>query len=262
MRSAMESDTEVEAFGSENIDDQLLETISRSDNTLDTVTESPEGQSSVEPDIADSLTELENAESSTELENADSDHIKLLEGIDTKNWGECIEFECPTDSVCIKVDKLLAQPVQASPELSAGVVGQDLKMKELSSKIRDCEDALSRFGILFEQAVHRIDGQLQHMVSWQRSASKTQEDQKRRTDALIAEVGVDVVKARIQQMEREARVQQMGRAQQGFGGQRSRDLQFPMEMGSSPNGDYVPRHPMNENSYNRRGRGNRRGGRY
>lgn len=252
MRSAMESDTEVEAFGSENIDDQLLETISRSDNTLDTVTESPEGQSSVEPDIAENSIDLD----------AESEHIKLLEGIDTKNWGECIEFECPTDSVCIKVDKLLAQPVQASPEPSAGVVGQDLKLKELSSKIRDCEDALSRFGILFEQAVQRIDGQLQHMVSWQRSASKTQEDQKRRTDALIAEVGVDVVKARIQQMEREARVQQMGRAQQGFGGQRMRELQFPMEIGPSPNGEYVPRHPMNENSYNRRGRGNRRGGRY
>lgn len=252
MRSAMESDTEVEAFGSENIDDQMLETISRSDNTLDTVTESPEGQSSVEPDIAENSIDLD----------AESEHIKLLEGIDTKNWGECIEFECPTDSVCIKVDKLLAQPVQASPEPSAGVVGQDLKLKELSSKIRDCEDALSRFGILFEQAVQRIDGQLQHMVSWQRSASKTQEDQKRRTDALIAEVGVDVVKARIQQMEREARVQQMGRAQQGFGGQRARELQFPMEIGPSPNGEYVPRHPMNENSYNRRGRGNRRGGRY
>lgn len=244
----MESDTEVAAFGSENIDDQLddqlLDTISRSDNTLDTVTESPDGLSSTEP------------------ENAENQHSKLLEGIDTKNWGECIEFDCPTDSVCIKVDKLLAQAVQASAEPSTGVVGQDLKLKELSSKIRDCEDALSRFGILFEQAVQRIDGQLQHMVSWQRSASRTQEDQKRRTDALIAEVGVDVVKARIQQMERDARVQQMGRAQQGFGGQRSRDLQFPMEIGSSPNGEYVPRHPMNENSYNRRGRGNRRGGRY
>ena len=244
----MESDTEVAAFGSENIDDQLddqlLDTISRSDNTLDTVTESPDGLSSTEP------------------ENAESQHSKLLEGIDTKNWGECIEFDCPTDSVCIKVDKLLAQAVQASAEPASGLAGQDLRMKELFSKVRDCEDALSRFGILFEQAVQRIDGQLQHMVSWQRSASRTQEDQKRRTDALIAEVGVDVVKARIQQMERDARVQQMGRAQQGFGGQRPRDLQFPMDMGSSPNGEYVPRHPMNENSYNRRGRGNRRGGRY
>lgn len=244
----MESDTEVAAFGSENIDDQLddqlLDAISRSDNTLDTVTESPDGLSSTEP------------------ENAESQHSKLLEGIDTKNWGECIEFDCPTDSVCIKVDKLLAQAVQASAEPASGLAGQDLRMKELFSKVRDCEDALSRFGILFEQAVQRIDGQLQHMVSWQRSASRTQEDQKRRTDALIAEVGVDVVKARIQQMERDARVQQMGRAQQGFGGQRLRDLQFPMDMGSSPNGEYVPRHPMNENSYNRRGRGNRRGGRY
>jgi hypothetical protein len=244
----MESDTEVAAFGSENIDDQLddqlLDAISRSDNTLDTVTESPDGLSSTEP------------------ENAESQHSKLLEGIDTKNWGECIEFDCPTESVCIKVDKLLAQAVQASAEPASGLAGQDLRMKELFSKVRDCEDALSRFGILFEQAVQRIDGQLQHMVSWQRSASRTQEDQKRRTDALIAEVGVDVVKARIQQMEREARVQQMGRAQQGFGGQRPRDLQFPMDMGSSPNGEYVPRHPMNENSYNRRGRGNRRGGRY
>jgi len=244
----MESDTEVAAFGSENIDDQLddqlLDAISRSDNTLDTVTESPDGLSSTEP------------------ENAESQHSKLLEGIDTKNWGECIEFDCPTDSVCIKVDKLLAQAVQASAEPASGLAGQDLRMKELFSKVRDCEDALSRFGILFEQAVQRIDGQLQHMVSWQRSASRTQEDQKRRTDALIAEVGVDVVKARIQQMEREARVQQMGRAQQGFGGQRPRDLQFPMDMGSSPNGEYVPRHPLNENSYNRRGRGNRRGGRF
>jgi hypothetical protein len=244
----MERDTEVAAFGSENIDDQLddqlLDTISRSDNTLDTVTESPDGLSSTEP------------------ENAESQHSKLLEGIDTKNWGECIEFDCPTDSVCIKVDKLLAQAVQASAEPASGLAGQDLRMKELFSKVRDCEDALSRFGILFEQAVQRIDGQLQHMVSWQRSASRTQEDQKRRTDALIAEVGVDVVKARIQQMERDARVQQMGRPQQGFGGQRPRDLQFPMDMGSSPNGEYVPRHPMNENSYNRRGRGNRRGGRY
>jgi len=244
----MESDTEVAAFGSENIDDQLddqlLDAISRSDNTLDTVTESPDGLSSTEP------------------ENAESQHSKLLEGIDTKNWGECIEFDCPTDSVCIKVDKLLAQAVQASAEPASGLAGQDLRMKELFSKVRDCEDALSRFGILFEQAVQRIDGQLQHMVSWQRSASRTQEDQKRRTDALIAEVGVDVVKARIQQMEREARVQQMGRAQQGFGGQRPRDLQFPMDMGPSPNGEYVPRHPLNENSYNRRGRGNRRGGRF
>lgn len=240
----MESDAGVEDFGSENIDDGLVEPMSRSDNTLDTVTESTEG-----PGL-------------TDQENDESCHLKLLEGLDEKNWGECIEFECPTDSVCIKVDKLLSQPVQAPAEPSACASGQDQKLKELFSKVRDCEDALSRYGILFEQAVQRIDGQLQHMVNWQRNASKVQEEQRRRTDALIAEVGVDIVKARVQQMEREARVQQTGRAQQGFGGQRTRDLQFPMEMGSLPNGDYVPRHPMNENSYNRRGRGNRRGGRY
>lgn len=237
---SLENDVEVEHFDKEPLDDELLEAVSRSDNTLDTVTESAETHSSTDP------------------EDDASQHRKFLEGIDTKNWGECIEFECPTDSVCIKVDKLLSQPVQALPEPVALLPDQDSKFKELQSKFRDCEDALSRFGILFEQAVQRIDGQLQHMVNWQRNSMRVQDDQRRKIDALIAEVGVDEVKARIQHMEREARVQQLGRGAAGFGGARNRDLQFPMEV-SQPS-DFAPRHPMNENSYNRRGRGNRRGG--
>ena len=128
-------------------------------------------------------------------------------------------------------------------------------LRELTSKVRDCEDALSRYGILFEQAIQRIDGQLGYMVNWQRNAMKVQDDLRRKTDALVAEVGLDTVKARLQQME----VENHHRNHQRFGHVRARsDLQFAMDMPQST--EPVVRHPLGEHSYNRRGRGNRRGG--
>lgn len=197
-------------------------------------------------------------EKSCDLDKLPTDMRGIIQG-ETRDWGQCIEFECPTNSACIKVDKLLAQPVPAPALVEPAVTcapGSEAKLRELTSKVRDCEDALSRYGILFEQAVQRIDGQLGYMVNWQRNAVKVQDDLRRKTDALVAEVGLDAVKARLQQME----VENHHRNHQRFGHVRARsDLQFSMDMPPQQM-EPVVRHPLGEHSYNRRGRGNRRGG--
>jgi hypothetical protein len=203
-----------------------------------------------------SLTE-EELEKSCDLDKLSVDMREILQR-GTQEWGQCIEFECPTASACIKVDKLLSQPHQTVTDPVAVPARQVPKLRELSSKVRDCEDTLSRYGILFEQAVQRIDGQLQYIVNWQRNVNKTNDDVRKKIDALIAEVGLDSIKARLQQMEREPQP----RLHHCFGGQRQgRDLEFYVDMPPLPHEQHR-RHPMSENSYNRRGRGNRRGGRF
>lgn len=185
---------------------------------------------------------------------------------ETKEWGQCIDFDSTANIACIKVDKLLSQPPlpprPPHPQRPASAPPRnDHKLKELMSKIRDCEDSLSRYGILFEQAIQRIDGQLQYMENWQRNTNRLHQEIFKRTDALTTAVGVDIVKAKVQ--ERENAPQQRPRQSFGGGLARGRELQFAMDIDANvAQQQHLHSHPLSENSYNRRGRGSRRGGRY
>lgn len=207
-----------------------------------------------EDPLSDSVASPSDAEASAAL-----NLLSMAGGDKAVEWGACIEFECPTKSVCIKVDKLLAQPRASDaavdmpacdpPAPAVERPARDWEYKEVSSKVKDCEDSLVRYGILFEQAVQRIDGQLQHIINWQRNSGKNQDDLRRKVDALISEIGVDVVKARLQQMEQETQHRQ----QQRFGGgARARETQFSMEMGDQG------RAYQQDGSYHRRGNGRNR----
>lgn len=69
----------------------------------------------------------------------------------------------------------------------------------LEARVKDGDQALTRYGILFEQAVQRIDGQLQHMTRQLSQDSRSLDQAKRTVHALVSEAGVDKIKSLMQQ---------------------------------------------------------------
>jgi hypothetical protein len=167
-----------------------------------------------------------------------------------QSWGDIAEEESPTRSappraipeleevcvvlpksgreVCVvlpKLEKDEAEPsLHPEPAPSECLPSEDAcKLMRLSyqvslleARVVDLDDALVRYGILFDQAVQRLDGQIQQMGNQQRQSAKSLEDTRKTMLGVVAEIGPERVKAAVQQQQEEARVRQ----QQAFSGQR------------------------------------------
>ncbi len=100
----------------------------------------------------------------------------------------------------------------------------------LEARVGDLDDAVVRYGILFDQAVQRLDGQVQQMGNQQRQSAKSLEDARKTLLGVVAEIGPERVKAAVQQQQEEARVRQ----QQAFSGQRQSRKPPPEESAQQP----------------------------
>lgn len=105
------------------------------------------------------------------------------------------------------------QPLGASAVQAPTLLPQH-RLDVLEAKLKDLDQALIRYGILFEQAIQRIDGQLHQISSQQRQDSRALDDSRRTIQALVSEVGQEKIKELVQNMQQESRQRQ----QQAFGG--------------------------------------------
>jgi hypothetical protein len=137
----------------------------------------------------------------------------------TADWGQAAEAESPTPEECRRETRSPAP----EPESHAEVVPvcappQDelrLALQTLEARVIDLDQALVRYGILFEQAVQRLDGQLQFITRQQAQAGKAQDDLRKTVRALVTVVGPDQVTEAAQHQSA-----QNGGGQRQFGRQR------------------------------------------
>lgn len=95
---------------------------------------------------------------------------------------------------------------EAPPATSAAQGVDDLKF--LWSKYTDLKDSLDRFELLMNQSFARIDAQQNTVVAQQRKDSRAIFEMRGVIQALVAEVGEDLVDARIQTAQQQALLRQ------------------------------------------------------
>lgn len=153
-------------------------------------------------------------------------HVESLQGA-TADWGQAAEEESPTPDECRRE----ARSPAPEPESRAEVVpksyaevaplcapSQDalgIALQSLEARVSDLDQALVRYGILFEQAVQRLDGQLQVITRQQAQAGKAQDDLRKTVRALVTVVGPNWVAETVQEQSA-----QNGGGQRHFGKQR------------------------------------------
>lgn len=81
-------------------------------------------------------------------------------------------------------------------------------LKALWGKFTDLKDAVDRFELLMNQSFGRIDAQLNTVVAQQRKDSRAIFEMRGVIQALVAEVGEDLVDARIQAAQQQALLRQ------------------------------------------------------
>lgn len=111
---------------------------------------------------------------------------------DVSAWGDEAERDQPTlSSVVVVQPPLTPPPVQRAEEA-------DLRVQTLEAKLRDCEHSLTRFGMLLDQTAGRLDDQLYQLVGQQKREARSHHEMRGVIQALVHEVGLDKVNARLQ----------------------------------------------------------------
>ena len=117
----------------------------------------------------------------------------------TAEWGQAAEADSPTPEECRRETRSLApEPESFTDALQAKEV-PCVFMQSLEARLNDLDQAMVRYGILFDQAVQRLDGQLQAITRQQAQGARAQEELKRTMRALATIIGQEQVNEVVQQ---------------------------------------------------------------
>lgn len=143
----------------------------------------------------------------------------------------------------------------------------DMRLSLLESRLRDFDDIVTRYGILLDQAVGRLDDMINHIGNQQRKDGRSIFEMRGVIHALVGEVGSDLIDARLQQQQQLQ--QQQLHQQQQFGhnfpnrGQRNQGQQANHQQNhqhqawGTPAGEPRQGAPGREEPWKRQGRGGR-----
>jgi len=125
------------------------------------------------------------------------------------------------------------------------------RLKVLEAQAKDLEHVCTRYGLLLEQSTGRLDDQYSQMLAQQRKDGKSLQEMRRVIHAVVAEVGSDLVEARLQS--------QQPPYQHQFGGvfspQQQQQQQRPRQQ-RQPQAEFVAREePWRRQQPRSRGRG-------
>jgi hypothetical protein len=172
-------------------------------------------------------------------ELTDEETASIGTGTPVQAWGDYAEMESPTQGECLRVVRSLSpepeqeqelviplkspepKPPPQVPEPVRRAHRQELEPEdELAVRVRatetmlkDLEQALVRYGILFDQFVQRTDGVIQQITRHQAAESRSLQDAKKTIQALVTEVGPDRVKEVMHEIQNQKK--------SSFGGQRN-----------------------------------------
>lgn len=113
----------------------------------------------------------------------------------TAEWGQAAELESPTPEGCRRESRSAAP----EPEVLQAKDEPCVFMQSFEARLNDLDQAMVRYGILFDQAVQRLDGQLQAITRQQAQGARAHEDLKRTMRALATIIGQEQVNEVVQQ---------------------------------------------------------------
>lgn len=136
----------------------------------------------------------------------------------------------------------------------------DMRLTLIESKLRDFDDIVTRYGILLDQAVGRLDDMMNHISSQQKKDGRSIYEMRGVIHALVGEVGSDVIDARLQQQQQQQ--QQFGhnfqnRAHRPQGQQTNHQPNHQHQAWGAPTGEPRQGAPSREEPWKRQGRGGR-----
>ena len=149
----------------------------------------------------------------------------------TAEWGQAAENDSPTPGECRRKPRSPAPEPECLAQTVLAKEDSGIAMQFLEARLNDLDQAMVRYGILFDQAVQRLDGQLQAITRQQAQGARAHEELKRTVRALATIVGQEKVNEVAQQQG----VQNLG-GPRNFG--RQRDEVLPPRQGEHS----APRH--------------------